>query len=301
MAVRVDFRILKHEDNVLKKYRRIKTSTRPKGPFSEMKRGKMNKKNVTLFVTGLMIAGMIAGTGSICTMAAEKISESKAKEIAAADAGYSVNDVSFDRVEIGTEQGASVYEIEFKTADVEYDYDIAVADGEIVKESWELRHPSAGRNQIGENRAKEIALIDAGLSASDVTFTKVKGGTEDGIAVYEIEFEDVDAEYDYDVTKAGGKIVNASRKVKVPACVAAQEKANSKNKTAKTGKDAAIDAALSHAGFSEDEVSALKCEQDYDDGREIYEVEFKQGGYEYSYDVDANSFSIIEWDKDYDD
>lgn len=36
-------------------------------------------------------------------------------------------------------------------------------------------------------------------------------------------------------------------------------------------------------------------------GREIYEVEFKQGGYEYSYDIDANSFSIIEWDKDYDD
>ena len=261
----------------------------------------MNTKRFALFTAGLMIAGMIAGTGSICTMAAEKISEAEAKEIAAEDAGCSVNDVKFDRVELTTEQGASVYEIEFKTADVEYDYDIAVADGEIVKESWELRHPSAGRNQIGENRAKEIALIDAGLSASDVTFTKVENGTEDGIAVYEIEFENENAEYDYDVTKPGGKIVNASRKVKVPACVAAQEKANSKNKTAKTGKDAAIDAALSHAGFSEDEVSALKCEQDYDDGREIYEVEFKQGGYEYSYDVDANSFSIIEWDKDYDD
>ena len=171
-----------------------------------------------------MIAGMIAGTGSICTMAAEKISETKAKEIAAEDAGYSVNDVNFDRVELGTEQGASVYEIEFKTADVEYDYDIAVADGEIVKESRELRHPSAGGTQISEDRAKEIALKDAGLSASDATFTRVKGGTEDGIAVYEIEFEDVNAEFDYDITKAGGKIVNADRKVKIPACVAAEEK-----------------------------------------------------------------------------
>ena len=261
----------------------------------------MNKKSITLFAAGLMIAGMIAGTGSICTMAAEKISETKAKEIAAEDAGYSVNDVNFDRVELGTEQGASVYEIEFKTADVEYDYDIAVADGEIVKESRELRHPSAGGTQISEDRAKEIALKDAGLSASDATFTRVKDGTEDGIAVYEIEFEDVNAEFDYDITKAGGKIVNADRKVKIPACVAAEKKENSQNKTAKTGREAAIDAALSHAGFSADEVSALKCEKDYDDGREIYEVEFKQGGYEYSYDIDAKSFNIIKWDKDYDD
>ena len=122
-----------------------------------------------------------------------------------------------------------------------------------------------------------------------------------GIAVYEIEFEDVNAEFDYDITKAGGKIVNADRKVKIPACVAAEEKENSQNKTAKTGREAAIDAALSHAGFSADEVSALKCEKDYDDGREIYEVEFKQGGYEYSYDIDAKSFNIIKWDKDYDD
>ena len=261
----------------------------------------MNTKRFALFTAGLMIAGMIAGTGSICTMAAEKISETKAKEIAAEDAGYSVNDVNFDRVELGTEQGASVYEIEFKTADVEYDYDIAVADGEIVKESRELRHPSAGGTQISEDRAKEIALKDAGLSASDATFTRVKDGTEDGIAVYEIEFEDVNAEYDYDIAKAGGKIVNASRQVKVPACVAAEQKAAGQNKTGKTGREAAIDAALDHAGLSVDEVYGLKCEKDYDDGREIYEVEFKQGGYEYSYDIDANNFSIIEWDKDYDD
>ena len=111
----------------------------------------------------------------------------------------------------------------------------------------------------------------------------------------------MNAEFDYDITKAGGKIVNADRKVKIPACVAAEKKENSQNKTAKTGREAAIDAALSHAGFSADEVSALKCEKDYDDGREIYEVEFKQGGYEYSYDIDAKSFNIIKWDKDYDD
>ena len=248
-----------------------------------------------------MVAGMITGTGSICTMAAEKISEADAKEIAAEDAGCAVNDVRFDRVEIGTEQGASVYELEFKTADVEYDYDIAIADREIVKESWELRHPSASGNSISEEDAKGVALKDAGVDMNDATFTKIGNGTEDGVAVYEIEFESADTEFDYDIAQAGGKIVNASRKVKVPACVAAEEKANANTASGKTGRDAAIDAALNHAGFSADEVSGLRCEKDYDDGREIYEVEFRHGGYEYNYDIDVNTCNIVEWDKDFDD
>lgn len=58
------------------------------------------------------------------------------------------------------------------------------------------------------------------------------------------------------------------------------------------------------ASVYEIEFRTADVEYDYDiavaDG-EIYEVEFKQGGYEYSYDIDANNFSIIEWDKDYDD
>ena len=67
------------------------------------------------------------------------------------------------------------------------------------------------------------------------------------------------------------------------------------------GRDAAIDAALGHAGFNADQVSGLRCEKDYDDGREIYDVEFRHGGYEYNYDIDAHSYRIVEWDKDYDD
>ena len=157
----------------LKKYRdidfvnavgRTATASRSGGPPQKGKEViKMFKKSFTLFAAGIMMAGMLAGTaaGTIDAMAAEKISEAEAKEIATEDAGHSVNDVRFDRVEVGTEQGASVYEIEFKTADVEYDYDIAIADGEIVKESRELRRPSASGSQVSRARAKEIALKDA--------------------------------------------------------------------------------------------------------------------------------------------
>lgn len=261
----------------------------------------MFRKAISLFTAGVMMAGMFAATGSMGAMAAEKITEAKAKEIALEDAGLSESDLIYDRIEMGHEQGASVYEIDLRTSTTEYDYDIAVADGEIVNESWELSRPSASGSQISEAEAKEKAVKDAGVSQKDVTFTKVGIGTEDGIPVYELEFENADEEFDYDVAKEGGKILNASRKVKVPASVAAAEKSKANIKTGKTGRDAAIDAALSHAGFSANDVHSLKCNKDYDDGLEIYEVEFKKGGYEYSYDIDAYDYSVLEWDRDYDD
>lgn len=33
----------------------------------------------------------------------------------------------------------------------------------------------------------------------------------------------------------------------------------------------------------------------------IYEIEFKAGGYEYNYEVDAATGSIVEFDKEWDD
>ena len=183
------------------------------------------RRTIALLSAGIMAAGVMAGTG-ITTMAAEKLTDAQAKEITLADAGLTADQVTFDRIEIGTEQGASVYEIEFKTGSMEYDYDVAVADGEIVEESWEIRRPSASGNQIGEAEAKSIAVKDAGVSEADVTLIKTEHGDEDGIPVYEIEFEDQTTKFDYDVAKAGGKILHASRKVKVPACVAAAQKAS---------------------------------------------------------------------------
>ncbi|MCR5811311.1 MAG: PepSY domain-containing protein [Lachnospiraceae bacterium] len=258
------------------------------------------RRTIALLSAGIMAAGVMAGTG-ITTMAAETISDAQAKAIALEDAGLSADQVTFDRIEMGTEQGASVYEIEFKTGSMEYDYDVAVADGEIVEESWEIRRPSASGSQIGEAEAKSIAVNDAGVSEADVTFIKTEHGDEDGIPVYEIEFEDQTTKFDYDVAKAGGNVLHASRKTKVPACVAAEQKASANTNTGKTGRDAAIEAALNHAGLTAGDVSGLQCHKDYDDGREVYEVEFHVGRYEYNYDIDVNNYSVLEWDKGYDD
>ena len=63
-------------------------------------------------------------------------------------------------------------------------------------------------------------------------------------------------------------------------------------------KDQATAIALEDAGFTADQVTRLRAEFDYDDGRPEYEVEFHQGGYEYDYEIHAESGKIISRDKD---
>lgn len=67
------------------------------------------------------------------------------------------------------------------------------------------------------------------------------------------------------------------------------------------GEGAAIDIALSDAGFSADAVRELKAELDTDDSRIHYDVEFKNGNMEYDYDIDAVTGEILEANSEIDD
>ena len=184
------------------------------------------RKNVTFVTTAILFASMIAGPGSIGAAAAESTTADYAVSIALSDAGLSEDEVTIEDVEKGTEQGASVYEIEFWTDEKDYEYDIAVADGEIVKVSWEYFEPSADGKQISQAQAKNIAVADAGVNENKTSFRKNRNGTEKGVPVYEFEFEDDTAEYKYDIAKQGGEILSYSRTILTPACTrAAAEKA----------------------------------------------------------------------------
>lgn len=183
-------------------------------------------KSVTFVTTAMLLASMAAGSGSIRASAAESTTADYAVAIALEDAGLSEDEVTVEEVEKGTEQGASVYEIEFWTDSMDYEYDIAVADGEIVRASREYFEPYADGKQINQTQAKNIAVSDAGVNEKKTSFRKNRSGTEKGVPVYEFEFEDDTAEYKYDIAKQGGEILSYSRTIKTPACTrAAAEKA----------------------------------------------------------------------------
>lgn len=56
----------------------------------------------------------------------------------------------------------------------------------------------------------------------------------------------------------------------------------------------AKETALEHANLEEKDVTMLRVQYDFDDGIKKYEVEFDNGGYEYSYEINAESGEIIQ-------
>ena len=52
-------------------------------------------------------------------------------------------------------------------------------------------------------------------------------------------------------------------------------------------------AALEYAGVKASEATFTKAHRDFDDGREVYEIEFYANGTEYEIDVDANQFDVV--------
>ena len=157
----------------------------------------------------------------------------KANEIAISHAGLSSGSVSFVKAKIDTEDGVKVYDIEFYSGNVEYDYEINAATGAIVSfdqdiENYEIPTQPAAPTQaatqpqtaaptqaassvISVDKAKQIALSHAGVSGA--SFKKVKLDTDDGVRVYEIEFKVGNVEYDYDIDASSGAIISSSSEI----------------------------------------------------------------------------------------
>ena len=66
-------------------------------------------------------------------------------------------------------------------------------------------------------------------------------------------------------------------------------------------QDEALAKALEHAQLKKDQLDFLKkVELDYEHGRKVYEISFYQGGFEFEYDVDAETGAILKFEKDFD-
>ena len=149
----------------------------------------------------------------------KKISADKAKKIALGDAKLAEKDVTLVKVELELEDNRLVYDVEFYSGNVEYDYDIDAVSGAIVSSDRDIENYSIPAQQttvapaadIGVEKAKEIALAHAGVGSA--RFTKAKIDYENGIKVYEIEFKVGNMEYEYDINVSNGAIISSSAEI----------------------------------------------------------------------------------------
>ena len=222
----------------------------------------------------------------------------EAKAIALADAGLAESDVTFTKGHLDYDDGVAVYELEFYTSDKEYDYDILVSDGRIISRDIEARRTAAQQPAqtasdatITLDEAKAIALADAGVSSSEVTYKKAKLDYDDGIKVYDIEFYTSSREYEYEINASTGKIVSRSSE-------AFRVDTGNVGNASFIGVDKAKTIAADHAGVSASSVTFSKAKLENDDGMQVYEIEFYYNGMEYEYTISATTGDIIEYDYD---
>ncbi len=254
----------------------------------------------------------------------------EARDIALADAGVAREEAVFTEAEQDMERGVPVFEFKFYGGNVEYEYEINGQTGAVYSKktttyvsqdpagtpppvqtappasqppasqtpATQAPRPTQPSNSfIGSDAAKQAALADAGVSAGDARFTKVRMDYEDGVPVYEVEFYTATHEYDYEIHAQNGSVFH--KEVEAHQTSSGNHHGGTGTQTgADIGAEAAKNAALNHAGCAAGDVVFTKVERDYDDGWLIYEIEFYKGGLEYEFEIDGTSGAVLKFERD---
>lgn len=233
---------------------------------------------------------------------------------------------------------------------------------------------------IGMDKGVNIALDDAGMKAEQVTNLTAKYDTEDGVSIYEVDFNANGCKYEYEIKASDGTILEAKRKTSVSRDSDSNETSEPEPKTESgsgkntesgsdintasgagsntgtntssnahtnsgtssgnagnshgdshddstptgntsssssapvsnyIGVDKAKSIALKHAGLSASSVTFTKAKLDREDGIRVYEIEFYSRTQEYEYEIKATDGKILDfdvealddddWDDDWDD
>ena len=155
--------------------------------------------------------------------------------------------------------------------------------------------PTTGE-YLSAEEAKAIACEHASVPADGIWDYSIDFERDDGWSVYEIEFKYNGYEYDYDIDAITGDVLKNDREYDGIGNPSGEQQGQSGLLSAEEAKQLA----LNHAGVSADDVLFSQAELDYDDGRTVYEVEFRAGGYEYDYEIDAETGKILKSERERD-
>ena len=121
------------------------------------------------------------------------VTEAKAQEIALAHAGIKAADATITKSKLDYDDGRQIYEIEWYANGAKYDYEIAVATGEIVNSGYEAKTVVGTGNSatVSEATAKQTAL------------SRVSGATEKDIYEWKLDYDDGRPEYEGKIIYGG--------------------------------------------------------------------------------------------------
>lgn len=165
---------------------------------------------------------------------------------------------------------------------------------------------SASGNYITVERAKQIALNNAGVKEANAVFLRANLDWDDGRMQYEVEFYSGNTEYDYDIDAVTGAILSSDRELENFQIWNNGTSRPSGNTSGNTGSassgnyitaERAQQIALAETPSGS---TVVKCQFDWDDGRAQYEIEIRSGWTEYDFEIDAVTGTIFSRDIDND-
>ena len=197
--------------------------------------------------------------------------------------------------------------------------------------------PSAKASYISMDAAQSKALNAANVDAANVEAYSAQMGDVGTTTCYEVQFVSDGYAYYYAVNATDGEIVKVTKTPVGEEPIQAQPEQTTDASASQTGEttpstatgnqnntattkptagqttttpaangqitlEQAKETALKHKGLKADAVTFAKAEQDYENGKLVYEVEFvtNDGGkvVEYDYEIDAATGSVVSYDYD---
>ena len=171
-----------------------------------------------------------------------------------------------------------------------------------VEELKDLAEAGAPAMPIGTDKAMDIAAAAFGkASTAKMAYSEVDPELDESPAHYEVEIKSqTGEEFEYKVDAYTGAILESKREAadgtEVPVVQPSKPAASGDIGYAK-----AKSIALNHAGVSEGKAYDMDIELDDEDGTLVYEVEFKSGNMEYSYEINAATGAILKHEAELED
>ena len=170
-----------------------------------------------------------------------------------------------------------------------------------VEELKDLAEAGAPAMPIGRDAAAYAAEQYAGTTALDSVTAEVDPELDESPAHYEVEIRSQSGEeFEYKIDAYTGAILESKREAADGTEVPVVQPSNPAA-SGDIGHAKAKSIALNHAGVSENKAYDMEIELDDEDGTLVYEVEFKSGNMEYSYEINAATGAVLKHEAELED
>lgn len=168
---------------------------------------------------------------------------------------------------------------------------------EEVNESGENQKPPAtvgyeDKTFISLDEAKQIAFNHAQVDAGQVIMDDYDLDFDDGVPVYELDFDMGPNEYAYEIHAVTGDVLDFDQEIETTE--------SSPTVSDYISLDEAKQIAFNHAGVDGTQASFDEAEWDEDDGIPYYSLEFEIGEADYEYEIHTVTGEILDFDIDID-